>query len=50
MAFRFGLSQTTQVAGRGKLSQLFTSCQTWKSRHLSDLAFLREIFGSVVMI
>lgn len=46
----FGLTHTTQVAVHGKLSQLFMSCQTWKSSHLSDLAFLCDIFGSVVMI
>lgn len=50
MVFRFGLSQTTQVAVHGKLSQLFMSCQTWESSHLGDLAFLAEIFGSAVMI
>ena len=50
MVFRFGLSQTTQVAVHGMLSQLFMFCQTWKSSRLSDLAFLCEIFGSVVTI
>lgn len=45
-----GLSRTAQVAVHGKLSQLFMSCQTWKSSHLRDLAFLCDIFGSVVMI
>lgn len=50
VVFRFNWSQTTQVAAHGKLSQLFMSGQTWKSSHLSDMAFLCEIFGSVVMI
>lgn len=41
---------TSGLAVHGKLSQLFMSCQTWKSSHLSDLAFLCDIFGSVVVI